>query len=116
MELNVEDVGNNTVRVQLVGRLDTVGVDQVETRFGAAVASSGCDAVIDLSGVTFVSSMGVRLLITAARSQRVRGHRMVLCAAQPGVEETLQMVALDQIIPIAPSEAAALALLAQPAS
>jgi len=115
MELHVDELGSGTVRVRLGGRLDTVGVDQVESRFGAVVASNGNDAVIDLSEVSFVSSMGVRMLITVARAQRARGHRMVLCAAQPAVAETLGMVALEQIIPIVADEAAAQALLAQPA-
>lgn len=114
--MTIDDLAANTVRVRLAGRLDTVGVDQIETRFSAAVAASGRDAVIDLSGVSFVSSMGVRLLVSAARAQRSRGHRMVLCAPPPAVAETLGMVALEQLIPIAADEAAARAQLSQPAA
>lgn len=115
MELQVDQLGPGLVRVRLDGRMDTVGVDQVESRFGAVVASNDSDAMVDLSAVSFVSSMGVRMLITVARAQRARGRRMALYAAQPGVAQTLAMVSLEQIIPIAADEPAARALLAQPA-
>jgi anti-anti-sigma factor len=107
MDISAETLPDDTVRARLVGRLDTVGVDRVETRFNAAVTASGKDAILDLSGVSFVSSMGVRLLITAARVQRSRGRRLVLYGATPVVAETLAMVALDQILPIVADEAAA---------
>ena len=45
------DLGNNTVKVTLTGRLDTPGVDQVQTRFFAAMIPTGHNAIVDLSGV-----------------------------------------------------------------
>jgi anti-anti-sigma factor len=114
MDMNTEELDSGAIRIGLNGRLDTVGVDQIELRFEAAVASSGRDVLVDLSQVSFVSSMGVRLLISAARAQRVRGsRRLVLFGAQPTVATTLDMVALDKIIPIVADEQQALAHIAQ---
>jgi len=114
MEMKIEDHASGALRIHLDGRLDTVGVDRIEIRFEAAVASSGRDVLVDLSDVSFVSSMGVRLLISAARAQRIRGRKQtVLFGAQPPVASTLAMVALDQIIPIVADEAQALARLTQ---
>lgn len=111
MELQVEVLDDRAVRLALQGRLDTVGVDRIETRFNAAAVADPRHVLVDLAGVEFISSMGVRLLITAARAKAGRGGRMVLFAPTPVVRETLDMVALDQIIPIAesPDEARALA-------
>lgn len=100
MDLTVESVDDGAVRVALAGRLDTVGVDQVETRFNAAAVADARHALIDMAAVDFISSMGVRLLITAARAKASRGGRMALFGLQPVVQETLGIVALDQIIPI----------------
>lgn len=111
MEMSTETLPQGTLRVALDGRLDTVGVDRIETKFSAAVAAGGHDAIIDLAAVTFVSSMGIRLIISAAKAQRLRGHRMVLYAASPDVTRTLDMVALDQIVPIVGDEQQALAAL-----
>lgn len=113
MEMNVGELGPGLLCVALLGRMDTVGVDQVEARFTAAVAgSSGGGAAVDLSAVSFLASMGVRMIIANARAQRARGHKLVLFGARPLVQSTLEMVALDQIIPIVPDRAQALARLA----
>ncbi len=112
MDLSVGELDGGALCVALQGRLDTVGVDHVESRFAAAVASADRDAAVDLGAVSFLSSMGVRMIIAAARAQRARGRMLVLFGAQPLVQSTLLMVALDQIIPILPDRAAAQARLA----
>ncbi len=110
MEIEVTDLGR-TARVALQGRLDTSGVESIEPRFTASVVPAGKHALVDLSGVTFMSSMGIRMLITVARALRPRDARMVVFGAQPMVRESLEHVALGSIIPLAPDEAAAAALL-----
>ena len=112
MEMNVGELGPGLLCVALQGRLDTVGVDQVEARFTAAVAGSNGGAAVDLSAVSFLASMGVRMIIANARAQRARGQKLVLFGARPLVQSTLEMVALDQIIPIVPDREQALARLA----
>ena len=112
MEMSVAELGPGLLCVALQGRLDTVGVDQVESRFTAAVAGSAGGAAVDLSAVSFLSSMGVRMIIANARAQRARGRKLVLFGARPVVQSTLLMVALDQIIPIVAERDQALARLA----
>jgi anti-anti-sigma factor len=55
--------------------------------------------------------MGVRMIIAAAKAQRAHGRKLVMFGAQPIVLQTLKMVGLDQIIPIAPDGDQAQALL-----
>jgi anti-anti-sigma factor len=110
MELEIVERSDTLVRLALTGRLDTGGVDAVETRFNAALGRSG-HVVVDLSGVTFLSSMGVRLLLTAAKVLDRRGARLVLAAAQPLVEQALRHAAIDEIIPVVADTEEAQALL-----
>jgi anti-anti-sigma factor len=112
MDIRLEDLDNGALCVVLQGRLDTVGVDRIDVHLNTAVAASPRDVALDLSNVSFLASMGVRLIITLARSQKSRGQRLVLFGAQPGVRATLDMVALDKIIPLLPDRAQALAHLA----
>lgn len=111
MDMSVDDIGPGLRRIALHGRLDTPGVDQIETRFNAAVVPSDRSALLDLGGVSFISSMGIRMLVTAARSMQSRQTRLVLFAAQPLVRESLETMAIGQLIPIVDDQAAALALL-----
>jgi anti-anti-sigma factor len=109
MDIQFEDLANGALCVVLQGRLDTVGVDRIDARITSAAAERSRDMALDLSGVSFLASMGVRLIITLARAQKSRGQRLVLCGALPAVRATLDMVALDKIIPLLPDRAQALA-------
>ena len=99
-------------RVLLTGRLDAAGADAIGVRFTAAVVAQGKNAVIDLSGVTFVASLGLRLLIATHRGMIGKGLRMALFAARPPVQGVLDDAAIEQIMPVAPTEAEAIAALA----
>jgi anti-anti-sigma factor len=63
--------------------------------------------MVDLAGVSFIASMGLRLLISAARTLHVKGRQMVLFGATGPVREVLEQAAIDQIIPLVDSEAQA---------
>jgi len=112
MDMTVSELDGPLTCARLQGRLDAAGADRVGVRFTAAVAAQARDAVIDLSGVSFVASMGLRLLISTARSLSLKGHRMVLFGANGDVQGVLEDAALDQIMPVASTEAEALAVLA----
>jgi anti-sigma B factor antagonist len=110
MEFSATEI-DDISRVVLAGRLDTTGVDRIETRFIATVVPPGRSTVIDLSAVDFISSMGLRLLIGTARSLAMKKARLVLFGAQPLVSESLRHAGIGDIIPILPDEAGAFALL-----
>jgi anti-anti-sigma factor len=112
MDMQIERLDDDVVKVGLAGRLDAAGADQIGTRFTAAAAgSAGLRVIIDLSGVDFLASMGIRLLISSARAQHGKGGRLVLFGARPLVAEVLEQAAIDQIIPTVSPEADALARL-----
>lgn len=109
MEFQVAEVSPDTVRVVLTGRLDAAGADKAELPFTAAVGGGGKNALLDLSGVGFVGSLGIRMLIAVARVVHRKGRQMVLFGVAPDVAEVFDTVSLDQLIPIVGTEAEALA-------
>lgn len=98
-----------TLGVRFDGKLDTAGVDAVETRFLAATVADK-DLLVDLGGVPLISSMGIRMLIGAARSMSQRRRRIVLFGAQELVAEVLETAAIDTLIATVETEAEARAL------
>jgi anti-sigma B factor antagonist len=109
VNMEITSLGEQLVKVALVGRLDTPGVDRVETRFVASLVPNGNNAIIDLSQVDFVASMGIRMLVSAARSLRARQARLALYGVQKQVGQVFDTVALGQIVSICATEADALA-------
>ena len=110
MEMTLQEMEGTGIKIALQGRLDTPGVGAIETRFAAAAARK--NALVDLSGVTFLASMGIRMLLTSARTLKLSGHKIVLFGAPSLVGETLEHAGLSQIVPIAPDESTARQLLA----
>lgn len=104
----------NVTCVRLRGRLDAAGADRIDAPFTARVVAAGRPAVIDLSEVSFIASMGIRLLISGARGLDRKGAKMVLFGARDLVRTVLQEAAIDQIIPLVDDEPQALRALAAP--
>ena len=104
-------VVENVTHVKLRGRLDTHGVDQIETKFTASLVPGGRSAVVDLSELTFVASMGLRMFIGVKKAISRHGAKMVLVAPQPQVNEVFAAASLGTIVPIVGSEAEAIAVI-----
>ena len=109
MEMQVSEIAPDQIKVTLKGRLDTPGVDRIETRFVAALVPRAKNAIVDLSQTDFVASMGIRMFISAARALNGKHARLVLFAPQALVREIFETVSLGQIISICDDEASAIA-------
>ena len=83
MQMQLIDAGEGILNVSLVGRLDTPGVDQIETQLTAHLVPRAARALIDLSQVEFIGSGGIRMFITIARALGRKGGKLVLYGAQP---------------------------------
>jgi anti-sigma B factor antagonist len=104
MEITLLD---RIARVRLRGRLDTPGVDLIETKFTDEVVPDGLPTVVDLSQVNFIASMGLRMFISIGKALKRKNARMVLFAPQSQVNEVFQTVQLRDILPIVMDEAEA---------
>jgi anti-anti-sigma factor len=109
MDMQFTDVGGVTKAV-LGGRLDSLSVGEVETRFIANIVPREQSAVIDLSQVSFIASLGIRMLLGTARALGRNGAKLALFGATDPVMEIIETTAITDIIPVVGSEAEALAL------
>ena len=100
-DLEIIEQDENRIKVALLGRLDTEGVDHLEMKFNTTVCAAAKPTVLDFSKVTFMSSMGIRMLVSAAKILSRRGAKMVILSPQNLVRECIQSAALDQLIPVA---------------
>jgi anti-anti-sigma factor len=93
--------------IRLVGRLDIAGVQTVDLAFTSHVAGSKQSVLVDMSGVEFVASIGIRMFFTNARTLGLHGAKMVVLNPQPMVEQTLKLAGVDMMVPIQHDLAAA---------
>ena len=62
-----EEFDAHPVRFALEGRLDSAGVEQIETKLTASVRAGTRNVILDLADVPFVGSLGIRMLISIGR-------------------------------------------------
>lgn len=67
--------------------------------------------LIDLGSVSYLSSAGLRVLLIAAKTAKLRGGKTALAAVQPAVKDIIVMSGFDKLMPICEDRAAGLALL-----
>jgi anti-sigma B factor antagonist len=73
MEINIETLGKVKI-VSLQGRLDANSSPLVEKQLLALVEQGEQRLVLDLSGLLYISSLGLRIFIATAKSiQKVNG-------------------------------------------
>ena len=110
MELVVTELGDVT-KAALEGRLDTANVDKIEHEFASKIVERARNTIVDLSKVSFVASLGIRLLLTTARALGKSGSKLVMFAPTPAVAEILETTALSDIIPVFVSQEEAISAL-----
>jgi anti-anti-sigma factor len=111
MQLQKVRVDDQITHVALVGSLDLAGLHAVDMAFHAMTAARRKPALVDLSQLSFISSLGMGMFISCAQSLKRHGCPMVLLSPQTSVEEALNAVGLGKAIPIAQSEDEALRIL-----
>lgn len=111
MKFEIAPAAPGVTRVVLDGRADAAAIDLVEAGLTARLRDTEGHLVLDLAGVPFMGSLGIRLLISLARMVARRGARIAMVGAQPQVLEVFETMALLDLIPHAVDHDAALALL-----
>jgi len=113
MELHIEPLSAAATKAAPIGRWDIVGAVAIDLQL-SALAGSGRSVVLDLSRVTFLSSMGIRSIVISAKAVALRGARLVLMSPDKNVEMVLTTTGIDGLVPICDGIEAALAVLAAP--
>lgn len=110
-EMTVETIPQGRV-VLLTGRLDTKTAPDFE-KAALVWVEEGCRGVaLDLSGIDYVSSAGLRSILVLAKKLQPLGGRLVLFGMSGVVEEVFSISGFDRLLPVAADRTAALGALA----
>src|SRR4051794_6530354 len=98
MKLEFSTLTNGVSRIKLDGDLDISGVGAVETGFYAHCAGDPPRVLVDLSGVGFIGSLGIRMLLQAIKTVLARGGRLLLLNPTKLVNSALDISGLGQYV------------------
>jgi len=100
MELTYEDSPEGIRYIRLTGRMDVEGTHEVDLKFTSLSACQKLFVLVDLSGVEFLSSLGLGTLVRSAKAQMSRTGMLALFSPTPAVARVLQATQVDQILQV----------------
>ena len=108
MSINHTDVGDDLRKIVIMGRLDIPGTESVAGELEKLAAAPKKGVVVDLSGLKFLASIGIRALVTSAKAVKERGGKMVLVVGNnSSVVMSLEATGINQVGPMFKSSAEA---------
>lgn len=107
LSCTVEDVAHGRL-VCIRGQADTAAVAEIERAFLRVAAGRPRLVVLDLSEMSFVSSLAMGLLVTLHKAVTRQGGQLRLAAVQPLVAAAFARVRLLELLEVCDSVASAL--------
>ena len=96
------DESRETPVLRVSGRLDAAQAPAFGVQLLPLLAGDGAASVLDLAGVDYLSSGGLRVLLQAARLLQKRGARLTLTEVPPQVCSTLTLSGFATFMTIRP--------------
>ena len=98
LEIVEDDLPDGRRRVALSGELDMIGAPDLEARL-SALAVEGRGVRLDLGGLTFMDSTGVRVLFGAAKAAGDGGPPLEMSRPQGEVWRVIELTGLQTVLP-----------------
>lgn len=111
MAVTIQQEENGTTRIALQGRLDSMTAPPVQQQLDGLIAGGNRLIVVDLSGVGFVSSAGLRVLILAHKQLKKAGGEVILHGVSDAIMNVFTMSGFDALFRMCDSEDELMALL-----
>ena len=91
------------------GRIDTLAADEMDQALQAAVAGGSHKIVVDMSGVDYISSAGLRSLAAVLVKCRDEGGDMKIAALNERVTRVFKIIGFDLLMSLHGTSDAAIA-------
>ena len=93
-------IGADAFVVSASGELDVASVEPLERELAGLAHLDALRVIVDLTGVTFIDSAGLGLLVREAKRLQARGGACVLVADDPRILRVFQITGLDRMFGI----------------
>jgi anti-sigma B factor antagonist len=88
------------------GRIDHATAEQFKAALAphlATCAASRDRVVIDMTGVEYISSVGLRVVMLASKQAKAQGCTLAVCGLQPVVREIFAISRFDLVLQVFPT-------------
>ena len=91
---------DGTMVIHCEGRLDATTTIKLENAINQLIDAKNIRVVVDFNKVDYLSSAGMRLLLSMTKRLKTMGGQLVLCAIHDDVMEIIKMAGFEQILNI----------------
>ncbi|TGL57325.1 anti-sigma factor antagonist [Leptospira ognonensis] len=90
------------VVVHIQGNMDVHNTHHIEQQLMDIVREARSGVIFDLGAVNFISSAGIRVLVTSLRLCQDLGIKISICSLKPAVEKVFDVIGINQLFQIYP--------------
>lgn len=103
-----EEVKDDILILRVKGRLDAISSPIAEKKIFAAINNGRTKLLFEFSGVTYLSSAGMRMLLSTLKKLRTLSGHLIVCSVTTNVMDVLKMSGFDHVLELTSTEAEAL--------
>jgi len=93
----IETKKNDITVLALKGRLDTLSSTSLENKLLGIINNNVLNVIIDFSELEFISSSGLRVLLTAGKQVKTKQGMLVLCSLKEHVKEVFDVAGFTML-------------------
>ncbi|HEV3072238.1 MAG TPA: STAS domain-containing protein [Solirubrobacteraceae bacterium] len=98
-------IDNGTASLALEGELDLATAATLEQRLGELEDGGSTHLMVDLAGLAFIDSTGLRVLLQANARAQEHGHKLTLCPGSETVQRVFEVTGVQDALRFVPRPA-----------
>jgi anti-sigma B factor antagonist len=107
VRITVFNAEDGLTTLSLEGRLDATAITAIQPEFMEKTVARKKPVLVDMSQVSFMASLCIRMLVEAAKALKASGARLALLRPNPLVEKALKSSGFNLVVGIYHDEAVA---------
>ena len=94
-----EEQGGDALVVSAYGKLDLANFKTLDAELRKAIAGDASEVILDLGGVSFLDSAGLRMVLMMAKQSLRNGGRLRLLRGSAPVEHVVELSGVRHLLP-----------------
>ena len=103
LHIELEEIEQRVI-LRIDGRLDAASAPILERKINSLITEDHSFLILDLSRVDYLSSAGMRVLLSTTKKLKVQEGELVIFGVNEDVMEVIKMAGFDKILRIFSSE------------
>ena len=98
LTLKILQSDETLLKIAFAGKLDAINLPHVEMKFHALINNQNSPVILDFSEVSFLASLGIRMLLTASKDVRRQGHELKIENTSEEINKIFHIAGLSDML------------------